>query len=94
MNRFDIIAKIGDNYHVGNTETGEFSYVQAFKSIGDELKKYQKGKIGKKHQYIDIRFENERLVILVECKNKFSNDINKQKEYRTYIITKMLENEL
>ena len=29
MNRLDIIAKIGDNHHVGNTETGEFSYVQA-----------------------------------------------------------------
>lgn len=72
MNRFEIIAKIGDNYHVGNTETGEFSYVQALKSVGKEIKDYQKGATGTKHQYLDIRFENERLAILVECKNRFS----------------------
>ena len=72
MNRFDIIAKIGDNYHVGNTETGEFSYVQALKSVGKDIKDYQKGATGTKHQYLDIRFENERLAILVECKNRFS----------------------
>lgn len=24
MNRFDIINQIGDKYHIGNTETGEF----------------------------------------------------------------------
>lgn len=72
MNRFDIIAKIGDNYHVGNTETGEFSYVQALKSVGKDIKDYQRGTSGIKHQYLDIRFENERLAILVECKNRFS----------------------
>lgn len=72
MNRFDIIAKIGDNYHVGNTETGEFSYVQALKSVGKDIKDYQKGSTGTKHQFLDIRFENERLAILVECKNRFS----------------------
>lgn len=27
MNRIDIINKIGDKYHIGNTETGEFSYI-------------------------------------------------------------------
>ncbi|MCI7212192.1 MAG: N-6 DNA methylase [Candidatus Pseudoruminococcus sp.] len=72
MNRFDIIAKIGDNYHVGNTETGEFSYVQALKSVGKDIKDYQKGSTETKHQFLDIRFENERLAILVECKNRFS----------------------
>lgn len=72
MKRLEIISKIGDRYHVGNTETGEFSYVQALKSVGKDIKDYQKGKTGTKHQFLDIRFENERLVILVECKNKFS----------------------
>lgn len=72
MNRLDIISKIGDKYHVGNTETGEFSYVQALKSVGKDIKDYQKGATGTKHQYLDIRFENERLAILVECKNRFS----------------------
>lgn len=72
MNRIDIISKIGDKYHVGNTENGEFSYVQALKSVGKDIKDYQKGKTGTKHQFLDIRFENERLVILIETKNKFS----------------------
>lgn len=72
MNRFDIINKIGDKYRVGNTETGEFSYVQALKSVGKNIKDYQKATTGTQHKFLDVRFENERLVILVECKNKFS----------------------
>lgn len=72
MKRIDIISRIGDRYHVGNTETGEFSYAQALKSVGKDIKDYQKGKSGAKHTFLDIRFENERLVILVETKNKFS----------------------
>ncbi len=72
MNRFEIINKIGDKYHVGNTESGEFSYVQALKSVGKDIKDYQKATTGTQHQFVDIRFENERLVVLVECKNRFS----------------------
>ena len=72
MNRFDIINRIGDKYHIGNTESGEFSYSQALKSVGKDIKDYQKGTSGTQHQYLDIRFENERLAILVETKNKFS----------------------
>ena len=72
MNRIDIIGKIGDKYHVGNTETGEFSYVKALKSVGKDIRDYQKGTTGTQHKFLDIRFENERLVILVECKNKFT----------------------
>lgn len=44
--------------------------------------------------YGDGRTKLEGFKVYNECKNKFSNDINKQKEYRTYIITKMLENKL
>lgn len=72
VNRFDIIQKIGNKYHVGNTETGEFSYVKALASIGNDIKDYQKGDTQQNHQFLDIRFENDRLAILVECKNKFS----------------------
>lgn len=72
MNRYEIIEKIGSKYNIGNTETGEFSYPKALKSVGKDIKDYQKGKTGTKHQYLDIRFENERLAILVECKNRFS----------------------
>lgn len=72
MNRIEIISKIGDKYHVGNTETGEFSYVKALKSVGKDIRDYQKGTTGTQHKFLDIRFENERLVVLIECKNKFS----------------------
>lgn len=72
MNRFDIIQKIGNKYHVGNTEAGEFSYVKALATIGKDIKDYQKGDTQQNHQFLDIRFENDRLAILVECKNKFS----------------------
>lgn len=46
MNRFEIINKIGDKYHIGNTESGEFSYAQALKSVGKDIKDYQKGTSG------------------------------------------------
>ncbi len=72
MDRFEISNKIGDKYRVGNTETGEFSYSKALKSVGKDIKDYQRLTTGKHHQYLDIRFENERLAVLVECKNKFS----------------------
>ena len=87
MNRFDIINRIGDKYRVGNTETGEFSYAQALKSIGKDIKDYQKATTGTQHQFLDIRFENERLAVLVECKNRFSKwDKNKiQGQLQDYV---------
>jgi len=72
MTRYDIIARIGSQFHVGNTESGEFSYVQALKSVDKDIKDYQKATTGEKHKFLDIRFENDRLAILVETKNRFS----------------------
>lgn len=57
MNRFDIINRIGDKYRVGNTETGEFSYAQALKTVGKDIKDYQKATTGTQHKFLDIRFE-------------------------------------
>ena len=87
VKRLDIISRIGDKYHVGNTENGEFSYVKALNSVGKDIKDYQKGTTGTKHQFLDIRFENERLVILVECKNRFCKwDKSKiQKQLQDYV---------
>lgn len=42
MNKYDIIQRIGNKYHVGNTENAEFSYVKALASIGKDIKEYQK----------------------------------------------------
>lgn len=87
MNRYEIIEKIGAQYQTGNTESGEFSYPSALKSVGKDIKDYQKGDSNKNHQYLDIRFENERLSILVETKNKFSKwDKSKiQKQLQDYV---------
>lgn len=87
MNRFEIIDKIGAQHQIGKTESGEFSYPTALKSIGKDIKDYQKGDSGKNHQYLDIRFENERLAILVETKNRFSKwDKTKiQKQLQDYV---------
>lgn len=87
MDRFDIINRIGDQFRTGNTENGEFSYAQALKFVGKDIKDYQRATSGKKHQFLDIRFENERLVILVETKNRFSKwDKNKiQSQLQDYV---------
>ena len=34
MNRFDMIQKIGDQYHIGNTESGESCNVKVLASLG------------------------------------------------------------
>lgn len=87
MNRIEIIDKIGARFNVGNIESGEFSYSKALKSIGKDIKDYQKATDGSQSQYLDIRFENERLAILVETKNKFSKwDKQKiQKQLQDYV---------
>ena len=72
MIRADIISTIGRNYLVSNIENGEFSYVQALRSVGKNIRDFQYNTDGTHHQNVDIRFENDRLVVLVECKNKFS----------------------
>lgn len=62
MNRYEII-KTGNMHQIGNTESGEFSYVQVLKTVGKNIKDYQKGDTDTNHQYLDIRFENDKLVI-------------------------------
>ncbi len=37
MNRYEIIKKIGNMHQIGNTESGEFSYVQALKTVGKKI---------------------------------------------------------
>ena len=54
MTRYDIIARIGSQFHIGNTESGEFSYVQALKSVGKDIKDYQKATTGEKHKMTNM----------------------------------------
>lgn len=55
-------------YQIGNSESWDFSYVQTLKTVGRNIEDYQKGDTDTNHQYLDIRFENDRLVILLETK--------------------------
>ena len=55
-------------YQILDTESREFTYLQALKTVGRNIKDYKKGDTDTNYQYLDIRFENDRLVILLETK--------------------------
>lgn len=89
MNRIEIINKIGEEFYSPNLENGEFSYSKALKSVGKKISDYRNSNSKRNHNYLDIRFENERLAILVETKNNFDkwdkSEIQKQlQEYVKY----------
>ena len=71
MERYEIIEKIGREFYASNLENGEFSYSKALNSIGKSISDYRNSNSKKNHNYLDIRFENDRLAILVETKNRF-----------------------
>ena len=87
----DTILNTEDNIHyLANKKFGDL--MKFFLNYDDNAIEIEKEIC--KNIYGDGRTKLEGFKVYNECKNKFSNDINKQKEYRTYIITKMLENEL
>lgn len=71
MIRSDIISKIGRKFLQSNIENEEFSYKKALNQIGKNIEDYIEQNDGKLHQYLDIRFTNEKLSILVETKDNF-----------------------
>lgn len=74
MTRIDIINTIGNEYHKHNVETGEYSYVKA---IGNRKKLEKLLGHSVVHFKLDIRFEKEDVVVLVETKQNFG-DIDKE----------------
>lgn len=86
MDRFSIISKIGNSYYSSNLENGEFSYPKAFRAIGKDIKNYRFHS-QKHHDFLDLRFENDRLVVLVETKNRFDkwNKIDIQSQLQEYV---------
>lgn len=86
MDRFSIINKIGNSYYSSNLENGEFSYPKAFRQIGKDINNYRfHGK--KHHDFLDLRFENDRLVVLVETKNRFDkwDKVGIQNQLQEYV---------
>ena len=91
MTRHEIINTIGSHYIVSNVENDEFSYPKALKIIGKNYKKFllKTRKKGEEHKFADIRFESDKLVVLVETKDKFTkknvNDgLEKLQQYLEY----------
>ena len=79
MDRTSIINRIGIEYHTPNIEGGEYSYVAEAGS-----KQALISALGRepKHFKLDIRFESDDVVILVETKRCFTkNDEAQLKEY-------------
>ena len=72
MTRQQIIDTIGAKFLVTNLETGEYSYPKALKSVGKNYKKFLVGHPDKEHKFADIKFESDKLVILVETKDKLT----------------------
>ncbi len=73
MTRQQIIDTVGATYLVSNLETGEYSYPKALKNVGKNYKKFLVGHPDKTHKFADIKFESDKIVVLVETKDKFTN---------------------
>lgn len=75
MNRHDMINRIGNAFMTTNIEGGEYSYVQAAGS-----KSLLEKAVGKAitHFKLDIRFEKDDVVVLIETKQFFKKSDEKQ----------------
>lgn len=75
MIRHEMIDRVGKSYVTTNIEGGEYSYVQEAGS-----KEALEKALGKsfKHYKLDIRFEDEDYVVLIETKQKFVKKDEKQ----------------
>ena len=79
MQRYEIIKIIGENFHTENIENGEYSYVV---EAGSKAKLEQCLGRTVRHFKLDIRFEDEDFVVLVETKQKFVEaDVEQLNEY-------------
>ena len=79
MDRVSMVNRIGQQFMTSNIEGGEYSYVQA---AGSKDKLIQLLGYEPKHFKLDIRFENNGVVVLVETKQNYVKADEKQlREY-------------
>lgn len=79
MDRVSMCNRIGNEYKTSNIEGGEYSYVQA---AGSKEKLVQAIGYEPEHFKLDIRFEHNGVVVLVETKQNFTEaDENQLREY-------------
>lgn len=89
MTRQQIIDTIGAQFLISNIENGEYSYPKALKGVGKNYKKFLVGHPDTPHKFADIRFESDKLVVLVETKDKFTkknvaDGMDKLRQYVAY----------
>lgn len=70
MDRVSMVNRVGIKYLTTNIEGGEYSYVQ---EAGSKEKLIQTLGFEPKHFKLDIRFENNDVVVLIETKQNFVN---------------------
>lgn len=75
MDRVSMCNRIGNEYKTSNIEGGEYSYVQA---AGSKEKLIASLGYEPEHFKLDIRFEHEDVVVLVETKQNFTAGDEKQ----------------
>lgn len=87
MKRSEIIQVIGKEYLTTNIENDEFSYDKAFKEVGKKLSDYYDRSKKLHHKFLDIRFEDDKLCILVETKPNFDkcNKIELYEQLESYV---------
>ena len=75
MTRHEIIVRINSEYHTSNIEGGEYSYI---KEAGSRSKLRKALGRDFEHYKVDIRFEKDNVVVLVETKQNFVESDTKQ----------------
>ena len=79
MNRVSMVNCVGVQYVTSNIEGGEYSYVKA---AGNKTKLVRLLGYEPEHFKIDIRFENNDIVVLIETKQSFvDSDEDQLREY-------------
>lgn len=77
MLRADMIAVVGRAYLTSNMENDEFSYKQAFSQASLPFKPIRNSS-GRAYEKLDIRFEKDKVTVLIETKQNFSKTDEKQ----------------
>lgn len=75
MDRYNMIQIVGPNYHISNIEDGEFSYVKA---AGSKTKLENRVGQAIQHYKADIRFKKNNTVVIIETKQNFIQNDEKQ----------------
>ncbi len=83
--RSDIISIVGREFLTTNIENGEWSYPQAFKVEGISPPKWIKNKAGREFNFIDLRFVNENISVLIETKKNYDTDKEAEKQLQAYV---------